>query len=254
MLVDSHAHIYLDDFKEDLPEIMERADEQDVARVYMPNIDSSSIDDMMEVELRYPNTYAMIGLHPCSVKKDFERELYVMEDWLGKRSFCAIGEIGTDLYWDKTFWPEQQEALRIQLRWAADRKIPAILHCRESIDETIQLVSEEHSENLIGIFHCFTGTLDQAQKIIELGFSLGIGGVATFKNGGMDAVLPDIPLKHMVLETDSPYLTPAPFRGKRNEPARLALVAEKLVELQNAELEIISKSTTDNANKIFGYA
>jgi TatD DNase family protein len=255
MFVDTHAHIYLDDFSEDLEDVIGRAREEQVARIYMPNIDSTTIDSMMEVELRYPDeTFAMMGLHPCSVKKHFERELYVMEDWFNQRDFCAVGEIGTDLYWDKTFWPEQEEALRIQLRWAESRKIPAILHCRDSLDETISIIEQEKTEHLTGIFHCFSGSVKQAEQIKELGFFLGIGGVSTFKNGGLDQVLPDLDLEQMVLETDSPYLTPAPFRGKRNEPSRVPLVATKLSELKKVAIDSVAEITTENANRLFGYA
>ena len=171
--------------------------------------------------------FPMMGLHPCSVKKDFERELYIVEDWLSKRRFSAVGEIGTDLYWDKTFFEQQKEAFMIQVSWAKKYGLPIVIHCRESIDETIELVEQMQDGNLRGIFHCFSGTAEQAKRITKLGFYLGIGGVVTFKNGGLDKVIPEIDLEHMVLETDSPYLAPVPHRGKRNEPCYIPLVAKQ---------------------------
>ena len=253
-LIDTHAHIYLDHFKDDVNEVLERCADAGVVRTYLPNIDHTSIDDMMELEHKYPNQcFAMMGLHPCSVNKDFEKELYLVEEWLGKRKFVGIGEIGTDLYWDKTYWPEQQEALKIQLEWAKKYRLPAIVHCRDSIDETIQIIEANKDDRLQGIFHCFTGTEKQARKIIDLGFYLGIGGVATFKNGGLDKVLPQIELEHLVLETDSPYLSPVPHRGKRNEPSYVELVANRIAELKQLELDEVKNITTDNANSIFNF-
>lgn len=251
-IIDTHAHIYLEHFKEDINEVIERCDEQGVERIYLPNIDHTSIDDMMELENKHTDKcIAMMGLHPCSVGKDFEKELYLVEEWLGKRKFVGVGEIGTDLYWDKTFWAQQQEAFKIQLDLARQYQTPAIIHCRDSIDETIAMVAKKKDEKLSGIFHCFTGTLEQAQKIIELGFYLGIGGVATFKNGGMDKVLPEIDMAHLVLETDSPYLAPVPHRGKRNEPAYAALVAHRIAEIKGVGLDEVKSETTGNANRIF---
>jgi len=252
--VDTHAHIYLEEFEKDLDDIMEISAEKSVERIYMPNIDSTSIDSMMEVEHRFQEqTFAMMGLHPCSVKKGFEKELYIVEEWLGKRQFSGVGEIGSDLYWDKTFWAEQQEALRIQLGWATDYKIPAIIHCRESIEETIEIVEAVNSADLKGIFHCFTGTLDQAEKIIALGFKIGIGGVSTFKNGGLDKIIPDLSLDDLVLETDSPYLAPVPFRGKRNDPSNIPLIAERLCSLKSSSMEEVADKTTSLANSLFNY-
>ena len=254
MYIDTHAHIYLPDFTDDIDEVINRSQDEAVFRIYMPNIDSTSIDGMLETELKFPEVcIPMIGLHPCSVERKFEQELYIVEAWLTKRKFAGIGEIGTDLHWDKTHWAQQREALRIQLNWAKDYKIPAILHSRDSIDETINLVSEENSEDLNGIFHCFTGTVPQAKQIIEMGFKIGVGGVSTFKNGGMEDVLIEIGLEHMVLETDSPYLSPVPFRGQRNEPSRTSLIASRISELKRIDVEEVAKATTDLANKIFDY-
>ena len=250
--IDTHAHIYHEDFVNDSLDMLHRCEEQQVARIFMPNVDHASIDGMMELESRFPNQCtAMMGLHPCSVKKDFERELYIVEDWLSKRKFSAVGEIGTDLYWDKTFWAQQQEAFLIQTKWAKQYDLPIIIHCRESIDETIGLVENQQDGKLRGIFHCFSGNAEQAERITKLGFYLGIGGVATFKNGGLDKVLPEIDLAHLVLETDSPYLAPVPHRGKRNEPSYIPLVAKRIAEIKNCSIEDVQKSTTKNALKVF---
>ena len=251
--IDSHAHIYLSQFKEDLPDILEQSQQEGVTRIYMPNIDHTSIDDMMEVEQQYSEScFAMMGLHPCSVKKGFEKELYIVEEWLAKRKFVAVGEIGTDLYWDKTFWEQQQEAFRVQVEWAKQYNLPVVIHCRDSINETIELVEQLKDDSLTGVFHCFSGDLDQAQRIINMGFVLGIGGVATFKNGGLDKVIPDVSLDHLVLETDSPYLAPVPHRGKRNEPAYIPLVAKKIASLKEVGLDEVAAKTTLNSLKLFG--
>lgn len=250
--IDTHAHIYLDKFSEDRNEMLGRAKDQRVEKIYMPNIDHTSIDDMLELESRSQGQcIAMMGLHPCYVKRDFERELYLIEDWLSKRKFAAIGEIGTDLYWDKTLWEQQKEAFTIQLTWAKQYKLPVVIHCRESIEETIQLVEAVRDENLKGIFHCFTGNIEQARKITAMGFYLGIGGVSTFKNGGLDHVIPNVSLEHIVLETDSPYLAPIPHRGKRNEPAYTPIVARRVAELQKNSTEVVQEATTKNALAVF---
>ncbi|MDW3210188.1 MAG: TatD family hydrolase [Reichenbachiella sp.] len=251
-LIETHAHIYSDKFKDDVDQMIERSKEQGIEKIYMPNIDSESIDAMLELEYRYPEyCIPMMGLHPCSVDKNFEKELYIVEDWLNKRDFVAVGEMGTDLYWDKTYFEQQKEAFNIQSRWAIEKDRPIVIHCRESIDETIALVTDLKTENFRGIFHCFSGSVEQANQIIELGFLLGIGGVATFKNGGLEPVLESIPLDHLVLETDSPYLAPVPHRGKRNEPAYLDLVAEKIATIKNITKDEVAKATTENALSIF---
>lgn len=252
-LADSHAHIYLEQFRKDIDDIMARSQEAGVEHIFMPNIDHTSIDDMLELEQKYPQQCtAMMGLHPCSVNKTFEKELYLVEEWLGKRKFCAIGEIGTDLYWDKTYWSHQQEAFKIQCQWAVQYEIPVVIHCRESIDETIQLVEELDMPGLTGVFHCFTGTIEQAERITGLGFKLGMGGVATFKNGGMDKVIPNLAIETLLLETDSPYLTPTPHRGKRNEPAYIPLVAERVASLLELSLEEVASATLTSTYKLFG--
>lgn len=250
-MIDTHAHIYLDQFEKDIDEVLERSQEVGVEKIYMPNIDHTSIDAMLELENRSDLCISMMGLHPCSVDNKFEKELYIVEEWLGKRKWSAIGEIGTDLYWDKTYWEQQKEAFNIQCKWAVKYDRPVVIHCRESIDETIELIENLKEDKLRGVFHCFSGNLEQAQNITELGFYLGIGGVATFKNGGLDKVLPDIKLKHLVLETDSPYLAPTPNRGKRNEPAYLELVSNRIAELKNISVEEVREETTINAKNLF---
>jgi TatD DNase family protein len=251
--IDTHCHIYSKEFDNDRSEAIVRCEQQNVARIFMPNVDHTSIDGMLEAELKWKNIcIPMMGLHPCSVKKDFERELYIVEEWLGKRKFAAIGEIGTDLYWDKTFWEQQQEAFMIQVGWAKKYRLPIVIHCRESIDETIELVGQLKDENLTGIFHCFGGTAEQALKIIDLNFLLGIGGVATFKKAGLDLVLPDVPIGKIVLETDSPYLAPVPHRGKRNEPSYIPIIAQRVAEIKEIGLQEVQEQTTKNAFQLFG--
>lgn len=250
--VDSHAHIYSNDFDTDRIDMLHRAEEKGVERIFMPNIDHTSIDAMLDLESKYPSKcFSMMGLHPCSVKKDFEKELYIVESWLAKRKFAAVGEMGTDLYWDKTFWDQQVEAFTIQVGWAKKYKLPIVVHCRESMDQTIELVEKLQDGNLSGVFHCFTGDVVQAEKLIKLGFYLGIGGVATFKKGGMENVIPSIPLDRIVLETDSPYLSPTPHRGKRNEPSYIPLIGARVAEIKNVTIDELKVATTQNALKLF---
>lgn len=250
--IDTHAHIYSGEFDGEIEDMMSRSVEKNVGRIYMPNIDSRSIEKMLEVESRWPDIcIPMMGLHPTSVKDDFEQELYIVEEWLGKRKFAAVGEMGTDLYWDKTFFEQQKEAFRIQAGLARRYALPLVIHCRESIDETIALVEAIQDGTLTGIFHCFTGTIEQAEKIIQQNFYLGIGGVATFKNGGLDKVLPKIPPDRIVFETDSPYLAPVPHRGKRNEPSYIPLIAAKVSEIMGLTIEQVQNQTTQNALRLF---
>lgn len=250
--VDTHAHLYSSDFNEDRDDMIKRGFDAGVTKMFMPNVDRESISGMMEVESKYPGKcMSMMGLHPCSVKADFQKELYIVEEWLSKRKFCAVGEMGTDLYWDKTFWEQQKEAFVIQARWAIQYDLPLVIHSRESIDETIELLSPMMVPKLRGIFHCFTGSVEQANKIIEMGFLLGIGGVSTFKNGGLDKVLPGLPLSSLVLETDSPYLAPVPFRGKRNEPSYIPMIADRVSSIMGIPLSTVKETTTLNALRIF---
>ncbi|GAB4238969.1 MAG: TatD family hydrolase [Ekhidna sp.] len=251
-MIDSHSHIYLDHFKEDLEEVIERAIENGVKKILLPNIDVTSIDDMLEVEARFPDIcHAMMGLHPCSVKADYKTELKIVTQWLERREFIAIGEMGTDLYWDKTFWEEQKKAFHYQCELALDYDLPIVIHCRDSIDETIDMVSEYKSRGLKGVFHCFTGNVEQGKQIEDLGFYMGLGGVSTFKNGGMDKVIPKLSTERILLETDAPYLTPTPHRGKRNEPAYTRLIAEKVADFLEMSLNALDELTTRNTNKLF---
>lgn len=251
-MIETHAHIYSEQFKEDIGHVIERSQEAGIQKIVMPNIDHTSIDDMMELEHKYPNyCLATMGLHPCSVNKDFEKELYIIEEWLNKREFVAIGEMGTDLYWDITYKEQQIEAFKIQVAWAKKFKKPIIIHCRESLDLTIELVQSLKSDELTGVFHCFNGNEKQAQKIVELDFYLGLGGVATFKNAGMDTVIPNLDLDRIVLETDAPYLAPTPHRGKRNEPAYLEIIAQKIADYRQMSLDELKSKTTINAKKLF---
>lgn len=251
-LIDTHAHIYSTKFDSDRDQVIEEIRAAGVERIYMPNVDVETIDRMLDCESRYGDLcIPMMGLHPCDVKSDFQQQLYVMEDWLAKRSFAAVGEIGTDLYWDKTTFEIQKEALNIQLGWAKQYSLPVVLHCRESIDETIEIIENAQDGSLKGIFHCFTGSLDQARKIVELGFLLGIGGVSTYKNGGLDAVIPHVELKHLVLETDAPYLAPVPHRGKRNTPAYLPAIAQRVGDLLQTSVGEVALATKANALNLF---
>ena len=252
MLIDTHAHLYSEQFDRDREAMMERAFGAGVEQVYLPNVDSKTIDSMLALESAYPGRcIAMMGLHPCSVGVDYEAELKVVEDWLSRRSFCAVGEIGIDLYWDKTFFEEQKIAFARQMDWAKDLKIPIVIHSRESTEEILMLLREKKDYQEGGIFHCFGGSVEQAKEIIGLGFYLGIGGVLTFKKSGLDEVLKHVSLDHLVLETDAPYLAPTPFRGKRNESAYIALVAKRLAEVKDVGLDEVERITSLNAEKAF---
>jgi TatD DNase family protein len=252
-LIDTHCHIYGEEFDRDLPAIIERAENEGVEKFYLPGIDSSVIDRMLKTEQQFPGKcLAMMGLHPCSVKEDYRQELAVVAEWLDRRRFAAVGEIGLDFYWDKTFSDQQYDAFRQQLELAKQHKLPAVLHCRDSLDESIGVVKSLQDGRLSGIFHCFGGTPEQARQITDLGFYLGIGGIITYKNSGLGPVIEQTSLDHIVLETDAPYLSPVPFRGKRNESSYLKYVVQKLAELKQAPVEEVAAITTRNAQKIFG--
>ena len=251
-LIDTHTHLYLKQFDEDRDAMIQRAFEQEVEAFYLPNIDSTTIDDLLALEKAYPeHCFAMMGLHPCSVKENYKEELAIVKEWLDKRPFCAVGEIGIDLYWDKTFFEEQKEAFLTQIEWAVELDIPIVIHSRESTDIIIDILREVKQPRLRGIFHCFGGSVEQAEAIIDLGFLLGIGGVVTFKKSGLDKTMEQISLDHVVLETDSPYLAPTPYRGKRNESAYVRLVAQKLAEVKALTLEEVARQSTANALKLF---
>lgn len=253
-LTDTHTHLYLEQFNEDRNEMIERALEQDVKVMLLPNIDRSSIDGMLELCEQYPaHCFPMMGLHPTSVKENYIEELALVENWLENEKFYAVGEIGIDLYWDKTFQKEQEIALLQQIELAKKYQLPIVIHMRDSFDEVYEILKAHASPSLTGVFHCFTGTQKQAEKIIDLNFYLGIGGVLTFKNSGLDKVLENIDMKHVLLETDSPFLTPMPFRGQRNESAYTQLVARKVAEIKKITLEEVAEITTFNANQLFKF-
>lgn len=253
MITDTHTHLYSEQFNEDRDEMIQRAKAAGVSRFFIPAIDSSYTESMMTLEKNYPNdVFLMMGLHPTSVKENFEEELAHVKQWLEQKDFYAIGEIGIDLYWDKTFLAQQQQAFKTQIQWAKEKKLPIVIHCRDAFDEIFEILEEEKSEDLFGIFHCFTGTLEQAQKAISYNMKLGIGGVVTFKNGKIDKFLDQIDIKNIVLETDSPYLAPTPFRGKRNESSYIEQVVGKLVDIYGLSFDEISEITTHNSKEVFG--
>lgn len=252
-MIDTHTHLYSTEFDEDRKEMIQRAIDKGVKRFYLPAIDSETHENMLNLEAEYPKQiFSMMGLHPCSVKPEsWEKELEIVREYLDKRDFVAIGEIGIDLYWDQSTLDIQVKAFEKQIDWAIEKDLPIVIHTRSSFDEVFEVLERKKHSKLRGIFHCFSGDLDQAKHAIELGFILGIGGVVTFKNGKIDQFLQEIPLEKIVLETDSPYLAPVPFRGKRNESAYVELVAGKLVDVYQLPFDEIDRITTENAVKIF---
>lgn len=250
---DTHTHLYVDAFKEDINEVMKRANNENINRFFIPAIDSATTEAMYQLEKKFPEQiFLMMGLHPTSVKGNYKDELKHIEKQLEKRQFYAIGEIGIDLYWDQTHLQEQQDAFRHQIKLAKKYKLPIVIHCRNAFDEVFEILEEEKSEDLFGIFHCFTGTYEHAQKAISYNLKLGLGGVLTFKNGKIDKFMSEIDMKHIVLETDSPYLAPTPYRGKRNESSYLIEVAKKLADIHQISIEEVANITTENSNQIFG--
>lgn len=253
ILTDTHTHLYSEEFELDRNEMMQRAISKGVTRFFVPAIDSTCTESMYELERNYPeNVFLMMGLHPCYVKENYLDELNHIETELAKRKFIAIGEIGIDLFWDKSTLEIQKIAFKHQIQLAKKYKLPIVIHCRESFDEIFEVLESERSEDLFGIFHCFTGNFEQAQQAISLNMKLGIGGVVTFKNGKIDQFLPQIDIKHIVLETDSPYLAPVPFRGKRNESSYVYLVAEKLASIYGVSIDEVVQITTENSKAVFG--
>ncbi len=252
MLIDTHAHLYAKAFENDRAAMIERAQQVGVQQFLLPNIDESSIAGMLELEEEYPGRcFPMMGLHPCSVKENYLSDLAWVRKWLDQRDFIAIGEIGIDLYWDKTFVEQQKAAFLHQVEWALEFDRPIVVHARESLDLLIELVKEVGDSNLRGVFHCFTGNVAQAEAIMELGLYLGIGGVVTFKNGGVDKTLAEISLDRIILETDAPYLAPVPHRGKRNESAYVQEVADKLASIKGLSTGKVAEITSENAQKLF---
>lgn len=254
-MIDTHTHLYAEEFDEDRKQVIQKAIDKGVAQFYLPAIDSESHGKMLQLEAEYPDRiFSMMGLHPCYVKPEtWEKELEIVKNYLDERDFPAIGEIGIDLYWDKSTLDIQVKAFEQQIDWAIEKDLPIVIHTRESFDETFEVLERKRHPKLRGIFHCFSGNLEQAKHAVDLNFVLGIGGVVTFKNGKIDQFLNEIPLENIVLETDSPYLAPVPYRGKRNESAYLDLVAGKLVNIYGQDFSEIDRITTENAKRIFNY-
>lgn len=251
--IDSHAHIYLPQFEKDLEDVVRESKETGIAKIFMPNVDLETIDSMLKVESQFPGyCIPMMGLHPCSVTAQYAKALDTIYNWLTKRSFAAIGEIGLDTYWDKSYYREQVKVLNKQLDWANELELPVVIHCRETMKETLDLIEKRKGQQLKGVFHCFIGTTEDAIRVVNAGFYLGIGGVATFKNGGLENVIKGIELERMLLETDAPYLTPVPFRGKRNDPSKLPYIAEKIAKVKGCTVEQVAEVCTDNTQSLFG--
>lgn len=253
MLIDTHSHIYSEDFNHDIDDVMQRAYDNDVKKIILPNIDSGSIKRLLDLSNAYPHLcFPLMGLHPTSVSADYAEELEAVEYWLGKRKFYGIGEIGIDLYWEQKYIQEQKDAFRHQVKLAKSLNLPIVIHLRNSFEEVYTIVKEEQDGTLKGIFHCFTGSLTEAKRVIDIGFLLGIGGVVTFKNSNLDEVIKDVDIKNIVLETDAPYLAPDPKRGRRNESAYLAFVAQKVAEIYGITVEQVAEITSSNARQLFG--
>lgn len=250
---DTHTHLYLEEFSSDIDVLLDAAKGNGVSRFFLPNIDSSSVEALTKLSEKYPeNCFPMMGLHPCSVKENWKEELENVEMLLAGKRYSAVGEIGMDLYWDKTFVKEQETVFLRQIELANQHKLPVSIHSRESFEEIIVLLSKVKKESPCGVFHCFTGTAEQASRAIDLGFYLGIGGVITFKNSGLDKVIEQVSVDHLVLETDAPYLAPTPFRGKRNLPEYLVLIARKIAEVKKIPVETVAEITSRNAMTVFG--
>ena len=252
MIIDTHAHVYLEDFDEDADLIMERAANENIEQILLPNIDMTSVDRLLGLCDKHPQLYKpMIGLHPCYVKEDYKDQLKQLMVYLDRKDIVAVGEIGIDLYWDKTFQKEQIEAYKTQIEWSKERSLPFVIHSRDSLDHTISIVEEMQDGNLSGVFHCFNGTVEQAKRIMGIGFYMGIGGVVTFKNAGVDKTVAELPIEYLVVETDAPYLSPVPFRGSRNEPSYVSKVVDKIAEVKEMDREEVCKRTSENARKLF---
>jgi len=254
MFIDTHTHLYSEEFKTDIDAVLQKAIAAGVEKFFLPNIDSSSVAGMHALCEKHPqHCFPMMGLHPCSVKENYKEELAIAYNYLQSKKYIAVGEIGIDLYWDKTFYKQQVEAFETQINWALEFNLPIVIHCRNSFDEIFEELTR-FKKLPKGIFHCFSGNAEQAQKVIDItGFKLGIGGVVTFKNSGLDKAIEHIDLNHLVLETDSPYLAPVPYRGKRNESSYIPLIAAKIAEIKNCSLLDVATITTANAKEIFNW-
>lgn len=253
VLTDTHTHLYYETDAEKRKQMMDRCFQNGISRLFLPNVNMASVPLMRQLMDEYPgNCFPMLGLHPCEVGEDYEEELRLIQEAGSEMDICAVGEIGIDLYWDKSTLAIQQQAFRMQIDWAKALNLPIVIHCREAFDEVCSILVEKKDERLRGIFHCFTGTLEQAEKVMDLGFYIGIGGVVTFKNSGLDKVVAELFLENIVLETDSPYLAPVPFRGKPNESSFLKYTAEKVAGIKKVTLEELAEITTKNSKSIFG--
>lgn len=251
-MIDTHAHIYATEFDQDRDEVVQRALDAGIEHILLPNIDLDSIEPMLATEAAYPQVCrSMMGLHPCYVDANVDQTLDTIHSWFDKHNFIAVGEIGIDLYWDKTYRKEQEHAFITQLNWAKEIDLPVVIHTRDSIEETLALLRTEQNGDLRGVFHCFGGTIEEAKAINDLGFHLGLGGVSTFKNSGMDKVIPELDLSKVILETDCPYLAPVPHRGKRNEPAYTELVLKRIADLTELSSKKVAQITTNNAKSLF---
>jgi len=251
-LIDTHAHLYLPEFDADIDSVIKNALDNSITKIFLPNIDSSSIQSMLKLVEDSPETfYPLIGLHPTSVKENYQEELNLVKKWLNRNKFWGIGEVGIDLYWDKTFREEQMDAFRQQIGFSVEKSLPVIIHSRESFYEIFSVLEDFKGTRLTGIFHSFTGTISQAIKAVKMGFKIGINGIVTFKNSGLDKTVYEIGLENLVLETDSPYLAPAPRRGKRNESANLIYIAEKIADVFSCDLDIVKKVTSKNAMEVY---
>jgi TatD DNase family protein len=251
-LIDTHSHIYSDEFSKDIYKVVDKSKEVGISKILLPNIDSKSIQAMHNLEKMFPDfCISMMGLHPTSVNNNYQQELDICKMWLKSRNYCAIGEIGIDLYWDKTFAKEQQIAFKTQINWALEYNLPIVIHSRESFNEIFEVLEDYKNSELTGVFHSFSGNLEQANKAIDLGFHLGINGIVTFKNSGLDKVIAEIPLEKLLLETDAPYLAPTPNRGKRNESSFLIYTAQKIAEIYQIDIEKIAETTSNTAKKLF---
>ncbi|RIH66740.1 TatD family deoxyribonuclease [Mariniphaga sediminis] len=252
MLIDTHAHIYSEDFLHDVDEVLQRAYDNDVKKIILPNIDSGSVKRLLDLNDAYPHLcFPLMGLHPTSVGADYKEELQAVEYWLDKRKFYGVGEIGIDLHWDRTYLKEQQDTFRYQIKLAKSHQLPIVIHVRDSFDEVFSIVKEEQDGNLKGIFHCFSGDEAEANQIIDLGFLIGVGGVITFNNSNLSEIIKNVPLKNLVLETDAPYLTPVPKRGKRNECAYLVYVAQAVAKVFDLSVSELAEITSENARNLF---
>ena len=250
-LIDTHAHLYLAEFELDRSMMLDRAKQAGIEKIFLPAIDSSTHTSLLQMETDFPWCKAMMGVHPCSIKENYQEELAIAQQYWSNRNFVAVGEIGLDFYWDRTFEKEQYEAFRIQIEWALEKNVPIVIHSRQSTLDCVRVLKEYKNSALRGVFHCFSGSLEEAQEIIKLGFYLGIGGVITYKNAGLGAVLEKIDLAHLVVETDAPYLTPAPHRGKRNESSYISLIAEKIATVKAEKEGKVAEITTQNAENLF---